>query len=212
MKIIDMNNWPRRSQFEFFSAMDYPHFNVCFDVDITAVRKLAKDRDLKFFNLILYFSSRAANRIPEMKTRIRDGRVVEHETVHPSFTVMGENNVFNFCCAEFTCDPPAFFRKVDENTREVKLSDHLVHDDRDDLLYITSLPWISFTSLQHPVNMNRNDSVPRLSWGRFTRKDGRWWMPYSFQVHHGLADGFHAGFFYEIFQEMLLAPESHIAV
>jgi chloramphenicol O-acetyltransferase type A len=212
MKIIDINHWQRKSHFNFFSGMDYPHLNICFDVDITATRSYAKDQGLKLSNLILYFSTYAANQIPEMKTRIRDDQVVEHELVHPSFTVMGENNVFNYCNAEFGYDTLRFFQEVDENTQKIKLSDHLVLDDRDDLIYITSLPWIKFTSIQHPINLNRNDSIPRLSWGRFTNKNDQWWMPYSFQVHHGLADGYHAGLFYDTFQEMLSSPESHVTI
>ena len=106
MKIIDINHWQRKSHFNFFSGMDYPHLNICFDVDITATRSYANDQGLKLSNLILYFSTYAANQIPEMKIRIRDDQVVEHELVHPSFTVLGENNVFNYCNAEDAEDNP----------------------------------------------------------------------------------------------------------
>ncbi len=213
MKIIDMNQWPRKSHFDFFSAMDYPHLNICYDVDITATRIYAKERGIKLFNMILYLSSYAANQIPEMRTRIRDDQVVEHDLVHPSFTVIGENNVFNYCEAKFGYDSRRFFQEVEEYTRKIKLLDHLVLDDpnRDEFLYITALPWIKFTSIQHPINLDRNDSIPRLSWGRFAHKNDQYWMPYSFQVHHGLVDGYHAGLFYETFQEMLSRPETYVS-
>jgi chloramphenicol O-acetyltransferase type A len=212
MKIINKNHWKRNSHYNFFSGMGYPHLNMCFDVDITATRNFAKDQGIKLNNLILYFSSSAANQIPEMKTRIRDGEVVEHEIVHPAFTVMGENNVFNYCNAEFDYDTLRFFQEVDENMRKIILSDHLVFDDRDDFLYITSIPWIKFTSIQHPIHLNRNDSIPRLSWGRFANTNDQWWMPYSLQVHHGLADGYHVGLFYDTFQEILNKPEAHVTL
>ena len=214
MKTIDITQWKRKSYFNFFSEMDYPHFNVCFDVDVTATRNYAKEQDIKFFNLILYLSSYVTNQIPEMKTRVRDDQVVEHELVHPSFTITGANNIFNYCNAQFSYDSQRFFQEVDENTQEIKQANHLMLGDpkQDDLIYMTSLPWIKFTSMQHPVQLSRNDSIPRLSWGRFTQKKDQWWMPYSFQVHHGLADGYHAGIFYDTFQEVLSRPESYLTI
>jgi len=209
-----MNCWKRKSHFDFFTGMDYPHFNICFDIEITATRRYAKDKGLSLFKVILYLSSYAANRIPELKTRIRGDRVVEHDLVHPAFTVLSDDHIFNFCNARFGYDVERFFEDVDARTSEIKKADHLVLDDpdRDDFLYITSLPWIKFTSVQHPVHIRRDDSMPRLSWGRFTQRHDRWWMPYSFQVHHGLADGYHAGVFFDTLQEMFQKPESYLSL
>lgn len=41
-----------------------------------------------------------------------------------------------------------------------KTKNHVVIGDepgRDDLLFITSIPWVSFTSIAHPINMNSVD-------------------------------------------------------
>ena len=42
---------------------------------------------------------------------------------------------------------------------------------------------------------------PRITWGRFTEVHKRVIMPLSVQVHHGLADGYHVGRFFELFQQ-----------
>ncbi len=36
---IDMQTWPRRKHFELFNAFDFPHFNLCADIDITPIHK-----------------------------------------------------------------------------------------------------------------------------------------------------------------------------
>jgi chloramphenicol O-acetyltransferase type A len=74
VKIIDIDHWERKSHFDFFSGMDYPQLNICFDIDITSTRNFAKENGYKFFNLLLYLSSYAANQIPEMRTRLSWGR------------------------------------------------------------------------------------------------------------------------------------------
>ncbi|MBL4844219.1 MAG: hypothetical protein JKY65_01725 [Planctomycetes bacterium] len=41
------------------------------------------------------------------------------------------------------------------------------------------------------------DCVPRVTWGRFARQEGRWQIPVAVQVHHALVDGRHLGLFYQ---------------
>ena len=68
-------------------------------------------------------------------------------------------------------------------------------------LHRSSLPWVRFTSVSHPIHMHPADSVPRITWGKCASENGAVRMPMSVQVHHGLADGVHVGQFYTFFQE-----------
>jgi chloramphenicol O-acetyltransferase type A len=38
MRTIDLSTWLRRKPFEVFSAFDYPHINLCANVEIAALR------------------------------------------------------------------------------------------------------------------------------------------------------------------------------
>jgi chloramphenicol O-acetyltransferase type A len=49
-----MANWPRKQHFDYFRAQDFPHFNVCANVDITHFYKVVKERELSFFQAFLY--------------------------------------------------------------------------------------------------------------------------------------------------------------
>jgi len=64
---------------------------------------------------------------------------------------------------------------------------------RDDLIYITCIPWISFTHLSHTISLNKNDSVPRISWGKYFMENNKVLLPFSVQVNHALVDGIHIG-------------------
>ncbi|MDA5561170.1 tetratricopeptide repeat protein [Exiguobacterium sp. MMG028] len=203
MKEIEIETWARRKHFEFFKAFDAPHVNVTANVDVTNLYTYAKASNQSFFKLFLYGAVKAANAIPELRYRIRGEAVIEHEVVHPSFTVMLDEDVFNFCAATFSEDLPTFLQEV--TTRMEQAADEVVvgDDEPDDLLYITSVPWVTFTSIMHPTHQQQHDSVPRIAWGKFERQGERLRMPLSVQAHHALVDGVHIGKYYEALQSWL---------
>lgn len=86
MKYIDMENWSRKEHFSFFYKMDYPQYNICMDLDVTDFLAFTKKRELSFYYSMIYAVTRIANDVKNFKYRIRDGKVVLHDTIHPSFT------------------------------------------------------------------------------------------------------------------------------
>lgn len=211
MKYIDIENWKRKDHFNYFKQLNYPHFNICGNLDITSFYKYIKENKIPFFISVLYVSTKAANSIKEFKFRIKEDNVIEHETVSPSFTVMTEGEVFSFCTSNFIDD----FKKFKNNTLNQieKVKNNISIEDepgRDDLLYITSIPWISFTNITHPIQMNPVDSIPRISWGKYFEEGGKIKLPLSVQAHHALVDGIHVGQFFNTFQEILDNPVNYI--
>ncbi len=208
MRYIDMERWDRKDHFHFFNSMDYPHFNVCADVVMTATSRCIEDRDASLFTTILYAISHAANRIEAFRLRIRGDRVVLHEAVHPSFTVLTEEQLFGFVAVEYTPRVARFFEETETAIQNARLAATLEDEpDRDDYLFVSSLPWVKFTSISHPIHMHPADSVPRISWGKVTESGADTIVPVSVQVHHALADGLHIGAFFESLHEAFSKPE-----
>ena len=203
IKTIDLTTWPRRNLFQLYSSLDYPYFNVCSNVDVTALYNYAKEKGLAFFQVSVYALTAAANMVPEFRCRIRGEEIIEHDAVHPSFTVLTDDNLFGFCEVEYTGDFEQFYQeattKIEKAKKHPNLSDKTGHDE---FLFMSCLPWISFTSISHPVPLSPPDSVPRISWGKYVFDNNRMVMPVSVQVHHGLADGYHAGEFFKNFETM----------
>ena len=65
-----------------------------------------------------------------------------------------------------------------------------------DKLFISSLPWVSYTTLVQPVPQPA-DSHPRISWGKYFLQEGRTLLPVSILCHHALVDGLHLAAFYQ---------------
>jgi chloramphenicol O-acetyltransferase type A len=86
MRHINLETWPRRAHFQAFRTWDYPHFNMCANLDLTAFRPYVKRHGISFNVATVYVIACAANAIPEFRYRIWGEEVVEHEVVHPATT------------------------------------------------------------------------------------------------------------------------------
>ena len=207
MRQIDIQTWARREHFNFFSTFDYPHFNMCANVDLSVFNATLKQQGVSFTVALVYVIARAANAIPEFRQRIRQGMVVEHEVVHPSITILVEGDLFAFCSLNYTEDFSAFAAHAAEAIARVKENPTLEDDPgRDNLLFMTAIPWVSFTSFMHPIHLHPIDSIPRFAWGKYFEEGGRVKMPLSVQGHHALMDGLHMGRYYAHIQELLDQP------
>jgi chloramphenicol O-acetyltransferase type A len=208
MRTIDMQTWSRREHFELFSTFDYPHFGMCANVDLTAFYLAVKQRRISFNLATVYVLARAANAIPEFRYRIRVGGVVEHEIVHPSTTILTGEDLFSFCTMDYIEDFSEFAARAAEKIARVQENPTLGDEPgQDNLLYMTVIPWVSFTSFMHPLDLHPADSVPRFAWGKFFEEGEFLKMPLSVQAHHALVDGVHMGKYYEQVQDYLNQPE-----
>lgn len=209
IRTINPENWSRRRQFEFFRHYDYPHFNISTNIEITGAYHYTKKFNRSLFKTILYASLKIINDIPEFRLRIRGAQVIEHSVVHPSFTVSIADNQFSFCNADYDENVERFFQNV-ENAIKVTRENPFIQSDpaEDNRIYISCIPWISFTGIMHPIHMHPVDSVPRLAWGKYTTSQKSVLLPYSIQAHHALVDGYHAGLFINKFQEMIDQPDA----
>jgi len=203
-RAIDLDGWSRREAFELFRSFDFPYLSLTAEVDVTRLRCAEGSRRRSFTIELVHAIARAANAVAPFRQRIRGDGVVEHDVVHPSITVLAEDDRFRFCTLPFFDDADAFATSSAARIEEARRTGSIfLEPDRDDFLFMTAIPWVSFTGFVHPVPLDPPDSVPRFAWGRFHEQDGRIVLPLNVQAHHALVDGIHVGRFYECVQEFL---------
>ena len=208
MRYIDMQTWSRRNHFRVFSTFNHPHFSMCVNVDVTAFYPFVKRNGYSLTVSMVYLISRASNAIPEFRHRIRGDQVVEHEIVSPSFSILTDVDLFSFCAVEYAEDFSEFARRAEKNISYVKAHPDLENNPgKDDVLYMSPIPWVSFTSFSHPMQFHPADSIPRFAWGKYFQESDTRKMPLSVQGHHAVMDGIHMGRFYETLQDYLHHPE-----
>ena len=211
---LDQNNWPRKSTYDFFRHFDKPYFNVCVQLDVTDLVSLCRQRRVSSFLAYHYLALKAANDVPEFHYRLRGDQILIHPTVHGGSTLLLPNETFSFVYFDYHDDFNRFAEETGREIQRVKSGDgkFLPRDDHDALIHFTTLPWISFTSFSHARNWGRDDSIPKIAFGRFTEITGRSLLPMSVEVHHALMDGFHVGRFINKCEEMMLDPDVSLNV
>lgn len=209
MKIIQFSNPHRQKHFDFFRQMDQPHFNITANLDITHLQNWIKANQLTFTPVMVFCIAKTANTIPEFKQRIRDEQLIEHDAVHPSFTVLTEvSDVFSFCTVPYQQHFNSFHESALNMINRMKTEPSFEDEaGRDDYLFLSAIPWIAFTSILHPMHYTPVDSVPRIAWGKYFTEGGRIKLPFSVQAHHSIVDGIHMGRYFEFIQDLFDEPE-----
>ena len=204
MEYIDFDTWKRKEHYKFFEAVDNPQFNVCFNLDVTNFLRYVKENKISFYYSMMYASTTVINEIEDFRYKIRDGKIILHKELKPSFTDMTKNDeLFKIVSVELKDNIIDFSEYVKEkSTNQVE---YFPKTDikQDELIYYSCVPWISFTSISNEIIMNKEDSIPRISFGKYFEQDKKVLLPYSIQANHMLVDGIHIGRFVENLQKFI---------
>jgi chloramphenicol O-acetyltransferase type A len=202
MRVIDFEAWDRKEHFGYFLKKDLPFYNLSFDVDITGLNERVKDEKVSLNNALIFLTMETLNGIPNFLFRVEDGRIIQHDRLHPYFAYLRKGEeLFRMVAVEFKGDLRAF-----DASAKAAMEGSAAYFDlgtlagRSDIAVISALPWIPFSGIDHTLSLNKEDGVPRISWGMFRDEGGRTLLPYNIQANHIFVDGIHIGKFYQDFQ------------
>lgn len=192
---IDMATWSRREIFEAFSPYSNPFYVVSFNVDIRNLYDFCKRNGIGVYHAMIWCVTRAVNSVPAFRQRIVNGTVVEYDTTFPSYTFMKKGeDAFKICTISAEDDLMTFDRKA-RLAEESQTSLFGSYDlPLEPLIYLSCLPWIETTCITNERNIDKDDCIPRISWGKFRKcPDGSIVQNISVDTNHRLVDGLHIG-------------------
>ncbi len=198
---IDIETWNRRDHYRFYSAFEEPFFGVCVDVDVTRI----VENDESVFMQYLHCAAQAVNSVENFRLRIQGEKVMLYDKINVSVTIAREDHTFDFSYIKYDDSYDVFRAFAQKEVKRIKGSFGLNPNVAgDDVVHYSTLPWLDFTSMSHARWFSFPDSCPKISFGKISEKEGRYSMPVSIHVHHGLVDGYHVGKFVEEFQRLLV--------
>jgi len=204
MRELDIENWNRKEHFHFFKQFDDPYFAVTVDFDVTGALNYSKEHDISFFALYLHSCMRAVNSVENFKYRIREDKVVIHDVIHASPTILREDKTFGFSFIKYNEDFNVFFNNFEEEKSRVLNTNNLFPEHvSDDCIYCSAMNWFNFSGHKEPLLGVKKESVPKLAFGKFIEKNSKLMMPVAIAVSHALVDGYHVGQFVDAFQKGL---------
>jgi chloramphenicol O-acetyltransferase len=193
----------RVAHFDHFRGYALPYTNITCRVDVTNLIDRCKARKEAIFPAMLIAVTCAVNAVEQLRQRIDGDEIVEYSVVHPAYTTLLTDDTIRFCPTQCSDDRSQFIKNIADSKQYASNDGPLEpHVGRYDLFFVSVLPWLDFTQMQHPAQTQNGDSVPRIAWGKFSG-DTTHTMPVSLQVHHALVDGLHMARFFEALQEEL---------
>ena len=203
MQRVDLASWPRREIYEFFSAISNPFYVVTFRLDVTELYRAAKEREFSFYHGLIWLCTKAMERVDAFSYAVSEGQVVRLEGRRPSFTHLkpgsetfqivtmpGEGSMEEFCAAaKEKSETQRFF--IDPAGEGI------------DMIFFSCLPWVDVTALTNERNLDKDDAIPRIAWGKFVEENGRKVLGFSLEVNHRFIDGLHIGQFARELERMI---------
>ncbi len=192
-RYIDVETWPRKDAYRLFSRGYLPYFSVTTPLDVTELFRFTKKEGLSFYRAMVYIVARAMNELEPFRLRIRKDGIAVCETVSPSYTTAGRDGAFGISDVEYLPGETMadFCRRAFEKEAGQREQMVVQDDVRDDLIFISSVPWFVTTSVLQEQPTDPDDSFPRVLWDRIHEEKGRLLVNFTVQLNHRLLDGSH---------------------
>lgn len=203
MRKIDLNTWPRRDIFDFFSKISDPFYSVTFNVDVTEAYAYAKRSGVSFYYAMVYLATRAINSVEAFRCAIVDGELVLLDERSPSFTDLKKGSE-SFHIVTMPCEGDIAEFCQEAKRRSAGQTTFLsVDKEGAGLIYFSCLPWVELTALTNERDFDPDDAIPRISWGKFHERDGRKILGMSLELNHRFTDGVHIGKFADSLENLI---------
>jgi chloramphenicol O-acetyltransferase type B len=191
-QVIDMNNWKRAMHCQIFRNCIEPSYCVTFELDITNFLKKIREKGYSFTPAFVFTVSACANRIEEFRYRFLDGQVVLYDRINTAFTYLNkETELFKVIRVEMQDTLAQYVIAATKKIEEQK--EYFTGPLGNDVFQFSSLPWVSYTHISHTNSGKKDNATPLFDLGKYFQRDGKWFLPFSVQVHHSFVDGIHIG-------------------
>ena len=193
-QIIDIENWERKENFNFFRHFQNPQLSITSEVECGGAKQRAKAAGQSFFLHYLYAVLRAANEIPEFRYRIK----------------IKENGKFFTTRFPYHDDFDTFYQEarliidaIPEDGDPYAAENGQVADGDYGLILLSATPDLYFTSITGTQEKRSGNNYPLLNAGKAIIREGRLVMPIAMTIHHGFIDGHHLSLFYKKVEDFL---------
>jgi chloramphenicol O-acetyltransferase type A len=203
MRPVDPESWPRREIFAFFSGISNPFYAVTFRLDVTALRRYTKERGLSFYHSMIWLCTRALARVEAFSYALREGQLVRLESRRPSFTHLRPGSE-SFQIVTLPCEGSLedFCAAAGEKAEKQDFFIDFAGEGID-MIFLSCLPWLDLTALTNERDLDPDDAIPRIAWGKYTEENGRLMLGLSVEVNHRFIDGLHIGQFAKELESMI---------
>lgn len=164
---VNLSRWARKEHFEVFQGFAQSTFNQTVLVDITVLLSHIKNVGWKFYPTIIFLVAKIVNRHPEFRMAMKDNELVIWNEIHPNYTIFhNETETFSSLWSHYDGDIQHFQKTYSEDMARYgdKLAYWPKEESRENIFFISGIPWVSFTSFSVSVANMKNFFAYVYAW------------------------------------------------
>lgn len=192
---IDMETWPRREHYIYYSEKIKTSYQMNVDIDVTELVGQCKKRKLRFYPVMIYVIMKAVNSNRAFRLAVdRDDRLGYYDVCHPSYTIFHKDDqTFSDIWTQYDEDFQTFYDAAVRDMEQYKdVKGIKAKPDRPDAFTpISCVPWVSFNSVSHDTPGPHKMYFPVITFGKYKSSGENRLLPFSVFVNHAAADGYH---------------------
>lgn len=204
---VNLSEWNRAEHYYHYRENNPCVFSMTAELDITRLYTCLHQSGYKLYPVLIYGITRIVNQHPELRMGLdKDGNPGYYSHLNPTYTIFHpETEVFSSLWTTYHDNFFDFYRCYTQDQETYGnlpgFSPKPVQEEN--LLNISCIPWVRFSSFQLNIRSNYDYLLPIFTIGKYEVREGRRWLPLAMQVHHAACDGFHASRFYRELQEWM---------
>lgn len=204
-KMIDMDNWPRREHYKYYTEQLKVEFNMTANVDVKALLEFCHSNGYNFYPTLIYCVTRTINRIENFRMfKDTDGKLCVWEKVVPNYTIFHEDDhTFSDCWTDYSEEFEVFYQDITSDMQRYAHKKGIkVKDGQPPNFYcFSAAPWTTFTGYGSKVTDGVPMYFPVITAGKYEECGDKINLPVNITIAHAVADGYHVGLFFQYLQE-----------
>lgn len=196
--IHELKDFKRIEIFKHYHSCDNPFLMIVTPIDVTKIVNYCKINK-NFYATLGYLVTKTANEIDNFKYRYNDGKFYYCDEVKSNYTQMRNDESIGYFDLPSINNYSAYIKKfVEIQDAFMSSSEYFVDNDIDEI-WISCIPWFSFSGIVTPFN--KNITIPQFTWDKYIQTGNTYHVNLSIMIHHGFADGFHIAKFIKLLQQ-----------
>lgn len=204
---IDMDNWPRKDHYAYYTEQLKVEYNITARVQIDRFLEFCHQNGYRFYPALICVVTRVLNGLDNFRMfRNGAGELCVWDQIVPNYTFFHQDdNTFSDCWSEYSDDFDQFYQNIVRDMEYYKdVKGIKVRNDQPANFYCISCePWTDFTAYSARVADGEPQFFPVITIGKYMGENGKTTMPVNLMIAHAVSDGYHAGLFFNTLQTTL---------
>lgn len=203
---LDLETWPRREIFYYFSKMAPTGYSLTVQLDITRLRRTLKSAGVKFYPAYLWLVTRTLHQQTEFKLAEKEGQLGYYHTLTPLYAIFhDDDHTFSLQWTVYQERFLDFYQAYLEDQRLYGKNHGILARPGqlppENAYTVSCVPWISFQHFAVHSYQNQPYYFPSIEAGKFYEQNRKILLPLSITCHHAATDGYHVHRFLETLQQ-----------